>query len=359
MSETLLNSSYKLKKIHPIILKNDTHLLKKYLKEKKINSRNKKKSLQNEIDNNYIYLKDLISPNFQKIKEFRKKIFSNSIEKEITKNNKNSNIFTINNINVQSMFKKNIFKEEFNLQNTNYNNKIVIPNNNKIKIKKKEKYKINRSTNISIELNKIKNNYNSELDEDKIVFTENNDIINFNLYKSKQFNLEKKKNLFKEYSSPNNKYLNQKLFNRKNFITNIKLSNSKISNNENENILYNKTLNINKCKKISFKKNRRMQSLKENIVWNDYTKREKNKKIQQLNNKRKMKEEIFNMIKLFRDSYIYKINKNKTNMSNKEKYLNYLDDHSLGLRENIIKNNIKESRGGKQNLRKIYNPLNI
>ena len=160
----------------------------------------------------------------------------------------------------------------------------------------------------------------------------------------------------KKYSSSNNKYLNKKLFNRKHFITNIQLSNSKISNNEKKN---NKTLNIDKHKKISFKKNKRIQYLEENIVWNDYTKTEKYKKSQQLKNKRKMKEDMLNIIKLFRDSYIYRINKNKPNMTYKEKYLNFLDDYSLGLRENIIKNNIQDNRGGKQNLRKIYNPLNV
>jgi hypothetical protein len=71
-----------------------------------------------------------------------------------------------------------------------------------------------------------------------------------------------------------------------------------------------------------------------------------------------VKEDILNMIKLFRNSYSYKKYNNKT-LNKKEKYLNFLDDHSLGLRENIIKNNIQDDRGGKQNLRKIYNPLNV
>ena len=64
-----------------------------------------------------------------------------------------------------------------------------------------------------------------------------------------------------------------------------------------------------------------------------------------------------NFIKLFKNSYSYKKYKKKGIKSLKEKYLNFLDDYSLSLRVNFIKNNLNNDRGGKQNLRAIYNPL--
>ena len=64
----------------------------------------------------------------------------------------------------------------------------------------------------------------------------------------------------------------------------------------------------------------------------------------------------------------YKINilKNKLNpkriLSNlsykKIEYLKFLEKKSLALRANFIVNNIQESRGGKQELRALYNPSN-
>ena len=144
-----------------------------------------------------------------------------------------------------------------------------------------------------------------------------------------------------------------------NFITNIKSLNTNISNEEKENISYRNTLNNNNFKALSFKKDKTIQSLKNNNVWTDYTQIQKNKKIEQLKKKRKKKEDIYNMIKLFKDSYSFKKLANKTKMNDKEKYLNYLEDHSLGLRENIIKNYLQGDKGGKQNIRKTYNPLNV
>ena len=148
-----------------------------------------------------------------------------------------------------------------------------------------------------------------------------------------------------------------------NFITNPNASRnefgSKLSidvNKYNNNIIKRKA-NNDYLKKM-YIKNTKMDSLNENSIWDEYTKLEKYKKYQQLKNKKKVKEDILNMIKLFRNSYSYKKYNNKT-LNKKEKYLNFLDDHSLGLRENIIKNNIQDDRGGKQNLRKIYDPLNV
>lgn len=101
-----------------------------------------------------------------------------------------------------------------------------------------------------------------------------------------------------------------------------------------------------------------MESLSDNSIWNDYTKLEKDKtnEIERENNY--MEEKMNILSKLFKNSYSYKKYKNKGVKNQKEKYINYLDDYSLALRVNYIKNNLLNDRGGKQKLRTAYNPLN-
>ena len=369
MSETLINSSYKLKKIHPIILKNDSYSLNIFNKESRTNNRNKKLSFKSSTNKKYNNLKALICPNLEKIDKIQKKISIKNDELKTQFNYQDENVYTINNINNNPKIKRNFFKDSIKTRNNFFNRSVKTPKNinNKNKNTKKVKYKINKSTNISIELNRIKhnnnfNNNNGDIDEDKIIFTENNELINFKFYKPKQFILDDRKYLFNEYSSSTknkNININNRIKTKMNFITNIKLLNLKDSNEGKENILYSNILNKDNYKKLSFKKDKTMKSLNNNYVWNDYIQIQKNKKIEQLKKKRKKKEDMHNMIKLFKDSYSFKKIKNKINMNDKEKYLNYLDDHSLGLRENIIKNYLQDDKGGKQNIRQTYNPLNI
>ena len=369
MSETLINSSYKLKKIHPIIIKNDNYSLNLFNKESNINNRNKKLSCKSSTHKKYNNLKSLVCPNLEKIDKIQKKI---SIKKEELKtkfNYQDNNIYTINNINNIPKIKRNFFKDAIKTRSNFFNRTVKTPNsiNNKNKNIKEAKYKINKSTNISIELNRIKhnnnfNNNNDDIDEDKINFTEKNELINFKFYKPKPFMADDRKYLFNEYSSSSkNKNINSRIKKKMNFITNIKLLNIKVSNEGKEKFFYSNsnTLNNDNYKKLSFKKDKTMKSLNNNYVWNDYTQIQKNKKIEQLKKKRTKKEDMYNMIKLFKDSYSFKKIKNKINMNEKEKYLNYLADHSLGLRENIIKNYLQDDKGGKQNIRKTYNPLNV
>ena len=354
MSE-IINSSYKLKKIHRIILKNENHSVNKYIKEKLINNRNKKlfnKKNSRNNNNKDINLNALICPNMEKI---------NKIQNEIKNqyNKKYTSIYTINNNNtINPKMRNKYFKDEIETRKTYTNQRINTP-----------KYKINKSTNISIELKRKKqnNNYNyniGDIHEDKIMSIEKNELSNFDFFKPKKFIFENMKNTYKEYSSPiNNQNKNRiNIINKKtNFVMNTKSLNPKLFNEQKEkkNIFSNKTLNNNNFKNLSFKIDRTIQSLKYNYIWNDYTQVLKNKKIEQIINKRKKKEDINNMIKLFRDSYSFKKLKNKTNMNDKEKYLNYLDDHTLGLRENIIKTYLHHDRGGKQNIRQYYNPLDV
>ena len=73
---------------------------------------------------------------------------------------------------------------------------------------------------------------NNEINEDKMIYTEKNDINIFHLFKPKPFMLKKIQYPLKDYNSINN---NKKIINKMNFITNIKSSNSKISNDDNTN----------------------------------------------------------------------------------------------------------------------------
>ena len=141
-----------------------------------------------------------------------------------------------------------------------------------------------------------------------------------------------------------------------NFITNIKSIDSRIAKQKMLDTLFHKTISKNR-KKNMIKKDESLESLDDNSIWNDYTKIEKDKNKAIEMDKLYMKEKMNIFIKIFKNSYSYKKYKKKGIKSLKEKYLNFLDDYSLSLRVNFIKNNLNNDRGGKQNLRAIYNPL--
>ena len=142
-----------------------------------------------------------------------------------------------------------------------------------------------------------------------------------------------------------------------NFITNVKPIESEIEKYRVFDTLYNKSISKSK-KNNMIKKDESMESLSDNSIWNDYTKIEKDKTNDIEKEKNYMEEKMHILSKLFKSSYSFKKYKNKEIKNHKEKYLNYLDDCSLALRVNFIKNNLLSDRGGKQNLRIIYNPLN-
>ena len=353
------NSTYKLKKIHPIILQNDKDLLYQYIKEKiNNNSRNQKFYFHNSTSPQHINIKALISPNSEKINIFKKTTYlDNEQNAKILKNP----LYSFNN-NSNLNIRKNLFQKQYNIY---LNRKNTMPNKlfNEINKAKCKINKSNKSTNISNEFNKLKNNTHDK-DENKISSFEKSESYNSRLCKPKPFIFDNIKYKFKKnkknISSKNDlKDINKNFINRMNFITNIKSANRRINNDEKEkqNNFNFKTFNTENLEKMTFKKNIVLESLKDNIIWNDYINLEKNKQFQQLKNKRKMKEDINNIIKLFRNSYSFKKYRNKNKLNKKEKYLNFLEDLSLGLRENLIKNYMQDDRGGKQNIRKIYNPI--
>ena len=122
MSVSTENTSYKLTKIHPIIIKNDNLLLNQYMKGKIIN-RNKKFSIIIS-SSPHKNIKALVSQNFVKINKLGK-----TINLEIK--NSHNNLCTINN---NFKYKHNNFNEEFNLQKSNFYNRVIkTPNFHKVK----------------------------------------------------------------------------------------------------------------------------------------------------------------------------------------------------------------------------------
>ena len=365
MSLSVINNNFcKLRKVRPIIMVNDKKLNNKYIKERFRNAQNKNIFSLKIPSSNYINIKTLMNPNMEKTKENANTIMSSlrnnttdesnksksNNNKKILTENRNENFNTIKsekNIKLPKLKRsilKNVKTPKLNLLNSqsNFRNKTL---------------KINKSTNISREKNKSKNinnenNYNTincPERKDKI-FTRN---INSNILliskssKIKNFLLERNNFPLKKLLLTNNK--------KGNFITNVKPADSGMKEYKVFDNLYNKTI-INSKKKL--KKDESMESLSDNSIWNDYTKMEKEKTNAIERDKNYMEEKMHIISKLFKNSYSYKKYNNKGIKNQKEKYLNYLDDYSLALRVNYIKNNLLSDRGGKQNLRIVYNPFN-
>ena len=147
------NSSYSLKKIHPIILKNDNKLYQKFINDKTMTmtSRSKKIYFPNDINSKITdNIKTLFYPCFARINKF-KKIFN----LKVNNTNNNLNTFkTINNVNSNLHLKNTLFKDGFDFKNSNKVKRVKTPNNKQFNNHKKEK--INKGTNISNDSNEKK-----------------------------------------------------------------------------------------------------------------------------------------------------------------------------------------------------------
>ena len=192
------------------------------------------------------------------------------------------------------------------------------------------------------EKSSIKNN-NNDLQSSSPSLIDNQSLLEKNKFPFKQFFMSK---------ANFNKKRNQKM----NFIINAKSIDSRIAKQKILDTLFHKTISKSRKKDLN-KKDESMESLDDNSIWNDYTKIEKDKSKAIERNKLNMKEKVNNLVKLFKNSYSYKKYKKKGIKNQKEQYLNFLDDYSLSLRANFIKNNLLNDRGGKHNLRVTYNPL--
>ena len=233
---------------------------------------------------------------------------------------------------------------------------------------KNETLKMNKSTNVSnekynfknksnnTEINNINKNIGPEKKEKPSIKNNNNDLQSSLI--DKQLQLKRNKFPFKKFliSKTNYNNYNKRKKLKMNFIANIKSLDSRIAKKKTLDTLLYKTISKIRKKDLS-KKDESMESLDNNSIWNDYTKIEKDKSKDIERDKLYMKEKMNNLIKIFKNSYSYKKYKKNGIKNEKEKYLNFLDDYSLSLRVNFIKNNLQNDRGGKQNLRVTYNPL--
>lgn len=188
-------------------------------------------------------------------------------------------------------------------------------------------------------------------------------------------------------------------FNTKNIICNLKRAHPFIDKIEEINCReymkeYISRNNKNKKIKLKFNNNLFIKSLLEynkimlnNLKQSNHIKKEENKiglrnnfKNEILNKRKIIKKNIrlkktlsYNNLDDEKDTAIFydktnrlnifrKINKSKIfkrSSSSKQEYLKFLERKSLSLRANFIMNNKQNTRGGKQNIRARYNPLNV
>ena len=177
-----------------------------------------------------------------------------------------------------------------------------------------------------------------------------------NTSKSQSLFLPPKKNNVSDFNSNSSQIIKSKT-------NNFKTKNGKLINIFNKSVIEinNKKNNIFRKKKYKEKyKKGEMESIDDINTYIRFPKFKKVKKVSQSDKEENTKEGLCNLINHFRKSInnkdflaIYDYEKNI-----KEKYLFFLQNQSLFLRANYIMNNIQESRGGKQNLRSSYDPLN-
>jgi hypothetical protein len=321
MSEIIAkNIVCNLKRAHPFIDKIEEIKCREYMKEY-ISRNNKNKKLKLKF-NSKLYIKSLLS-NFE----------HNNIISNYLKNSK--------------PIKKEENKIELgnNSKNVILNTKKIIKNN--IRLKKALSYK--------------------NLDDEK-------DNLNgiFNIKSNKKFI---NNNIIVEKENDNNIEQNRLILSAKNYykINNNSSQPLKLNNNIDNNILpvserrdsKNKNVKYKTIKSISNSNlEKSCKSIQSNLGGSFINKSEKFKKnnsdinfeykiINNINNINQSN----NKVNIFR-----KINKRKTfkrSSSSKQEYLRFLEKKSLALRANFIMNNIQSSRGGKQDIRALYNPLNV
>ena len=341
MSLSVVNNKFcKLKRVRPLITANNNKLYKRFIKEKIINTQNKKTFSLKTTYSNYINLKKLMTPNIEK-----------------------KNVYDISNVNSLKHIKTDESKESHNYKNILIENKItnfanikseknldqpIIKNNFQKNIKisnlnslllnnqkrlKNETLKINKSTNASNEKHKFKNNSNNteinninknicpEKKEKPSIKNNNNGLQSPSpsLFYKKLL-LERNKFPFKKFILSKTNYNNNKRKKLKmNFITNVKSIDSTKANQKMLDTLLYKTISKRR-KKDLIKKDESMESLDDNIIWNDYTRIEKDKIKAIERDKLYMKEKMNNLIKLFENSYSYKKYKKK-GMNNRELFI--------------------------------------
>ena len=292
------------------------------------------------------YMKEYISRN-NKNKKFKLKFNSKLFIKSLLSSFEYNNIIS-NNLKKSKPIKKEENKIELgnNTKNGNgiLNAKKFIKNN--IRLKKALSYK-----NLDDEKDNLNGIYNIKSNKKFI----NN---NIKIEKENDNNIEKNRLILsaKNYYRINNNSSQPLKLN--NNIDNNLLPVSERRDSRNKNVKYKtiKSISNSNLEKSS-------KSIQSNLRGSFINKSEKFKKSNSdINFDYKNISNISNIYQSNRVNIFRKINKRKTikrSSSSKQEYLRFLEKKSLALRANFIMNNIQSSRGGKQNIRALYNPLNV
>ena len=290
------------------------------------------------------YMKEYISRN-NKNKKFKLKFNSKLFIKSLLSSFEYNNIIS-NYLKESKPIKKEGNKIELgnNSKNGILNTKKMIKNN--IRLKKAISYK-----NLDDEKDNLNGIYNIKSNKKFI----NN---NIKIEKENDNNIEKNRLILsaKNYYRINNNSSQPLKLN--NNIDNNLLPVSERRDSRNKNIKY-KTI-----KSISNSNlEKSCKSIQSNLKGSFINKSEKFKKSNSdINFDYKNISNISNIYQSNRVNIFRKINKRKTikrSSSSKQEYLRFLEKKSLALRANFIMNNIQSSRGGKQDIRALYNPLNV
>lgn len=316
MSTLSPNIVCNLKRAHPLIEKREAIQIREFIKE----------YISKNIDNKRPKLK------------FNKKLFIKSIISRL-ENNKNSFFFNKKNVltvkdekqkNLQENFKKHILNNNIKLKRASSHKNI-----NEEKDNLNEIYNI-KSNKKFIEIEKENNSFLNSFKKNKLHLSAKN-FHKINKYKYNNFvNSLKEENTNKNY---HNILLIKR--NSENF------ENYKSINNTNSGDKSVKSINsINTVKSN--------KSIQYSLKGNNFQTFKKNKSEGRFMNRNIKKLDIN------KNNLYLKINKTYfKKQTTKQDYLRFLEKKSLALRANFIMNNIQNSRGGKQEIRALYNPLNV
>lgn len=331
-----------LKRAHPIIEKREEIQIREVMREYTLkNNKNKRLKLK---FNKKLFIKSLLENlDFKKSSSFLKNNINNNMAKSQTiseKNIINEILKTRTLIDKEKKIKRALSYKIINEEKDNLNEIFRIKSNKKfmhINNSTPEMAKNNKNNNQIKQKHSLKNNEKKLLISAKNIREINNN--NYNHF------LNSLKN---EYKNNNKNYQN------------ILLSKKRTSENFSEN---HKNMHNNNITQQSIKSFKSDKSIKSNgnkqpfLIGNFYQKIKVKKYV---NPKYVKRNEKFKKLNENNEIKYIKINKNYlSKKSQKEEYIRFLEKKSLSLRANIIMNNIHDSRGRKQELRSLYNPLNV
>ena len=316
MSNLSTNIVCNLKRAHPLIEKREAIQIREFIKE--YISKNK--------DNKRPKLK------------FNKKLFIKSIISRL-ENNKTSSFFNKKNVLTVKDEKQENLEDNLKKQISNHNIKLIKSLSNKNI--NEEKDNLNEIYNIKsnkkfIKIEKENNSFLNSFKKNKLHLSVKN-FRKINKYKYNNF-----ENSLKEEN--NNKYYQNILLIKRN---SENFENYKSINNTNNGDKSVKSINSIKTVKSN-------KSIQYSVKENNFQTFKKNKSERRFMNRNIKKLDIN------KNNLYLKINKTYfKKQTTKQDYLRFLEKKSLALRANFIMNNIQNSRGGKQEIRALYNPLNV